>query len=97
DGSTFKAKYKFRPYFCAATKDKMEMDVDAYLRRRYEGQIADIHIVDKEDLDLISFDTVQQLMQAKSDLMHVVERNQEMFNATETYESILSGKRYKRR
>ncbi|PWA95928.1 DNA polymerase epsilon catalytic subunit [Artemisia annua] len=105
DGSTFKAKYKFRPYFYAATKDKMEMDVDAYLRRRYEGQIADIQIVEKEDLDLknhlsglrktylkISFDTVQQLMQVKSDLMHVVERNQEKFNAAEAYESILSGK-----
>lgn len=31
----------------------MEMDVDAYLRRRYEGQIADIKIVEKEDLDLV--------------------------------------------
>ncbi|KAJ9554747.1 hypothetical protein OSB04_009361 [Centaurea solstitialis] len=105
DGSTFKAKYKFRPYFYASTKDKMEMDVDAYLRRRYEGQIADIQIMEKEDLDLknhlsglrktylkISFDTVQQLMQVKSDLMHVVERNQEKFNAAEAYESILAGK-----
>ncbi|KAL4591685.1 hypothetical protein LXL04_004655 [Taraxacum kok-saghyz] len=105
DGSNFKAKYKFRPYFYAATKDKMEMDVDAYLRRRYEGQIADIQIVEKEDLDLknhlsglrktylkISFDTVQQLMQVKSDLMHVVERNQEKFNAAEAYESIVAGK-----
>ncbi|XP_023756876.1 DNA polymerase epsilon catalytic subunit A [Lactuca sativa] len=105
DGSTFKAKYKFRPYFYAATKDKMEMDVDAYLRRRYEGKIADIQIVEKEDLDLknhlsglrktylkISFDTVQQLMDVKRDLMHVVERNQEKFNASEAYESIMSGK-----
>ena len=29
------------------------MDVDAYLRRRYEGQIVDIEIVDKEDLNLV--------------------------------------------
>lgn len=36
-------------------QDKMEMDVDAYLRRLYESQIADIEIVDKEDLDLVSF------------------------------------------
>ncbi|KAM7522501.1 hypothetical protein LguiA_012403 [Lonicera macranthoides] len=105
DGSTFKSKYKFRPYFYAATKDKMEMDVEAYLRRRYEGQVADIEIVEKEDLNLknhlsglrntylkISFDTVQQLMNVKSDLMHVVERNQAKFNAAEAYESILTGK-----
>lgn len=32
----------------------MERDVDAYLRRRYEGKIADIQIVEKEDLDLVS-------------------------------------------
>lgn len=31
------------------------MDVEAYLRRRYEGQIADIEIVQKEDLDLVSY------------------------------------------
>lgn len=30
------------------------MDVDAYLRRRYQGQIVDIQIVEKEDLDLVS-------------------------------------------
>ncbi|KAL8475241.1 hypothetical protein ACS0TY_031590 [Phlomoides rotata] len=105
DGSMFKAKYKFRPYFYAATKDKMEMDVEAYLRRRYEGQIADIKIVEKEDLDLknhlsslhkcylkISFDTVQQLMEVKKDLVHVVERNQAKLEAEDAYESILSGK-----
>ncbi|XP_073146772.1 DNA polymerase epsilon catalytic subunit A-like [Henckelia pumila] len=105
DGSTFKAKYRFRPYFFAATKDKMEMDVEAYLKRRYEGQIADIEIVDKEDLDLknhlsglhkcylkISFDTVQQLIQVKNDLMHVVERNRAKLDAEDAYESILTGK-----
>ncbi|KAH7561206.1 hypothetical protein JRO89_XS10G0191000 [Xanthoceras sorbifolium] len=109
DGSTFKSKYKFRPYFYAATKEKMEMDVEAYLRRRYERQIADIVIVAKEDLDLknhlsglrksylkISFDTVQQLMDVKKDLLHVVERNREKFDASEAYESILTGKREQR-
>lgn len=35
-------------------QDKMEMDVEAYLRRRYESQIVDIEIMDKEDLDLVS-------------------------------------------
>ncbi|KAK6936184.1 DNA polymerase epsilon, catalytic subunit A, C-terminal [Dillenia turbinata] len=96
DGSTFKTKYKFRPYFYAATKDKMEMEVEVYLRRRYEGVIADIQIVDKEDLDLknhlsglfksylkISFDTVQQLMNVKNDLLHIVERNQAKLEAAE--------------
>ncbi|KAK2968075.1 hypothetical protein RJ640_000490, partial [Escallonia rubra] len=109
DGSTFKTKYKFRPYFYVATKDKMEMDVEAYLRRRYEGQVADIEIVEKEDLNLknhlsglqktylkLSFDTVQQLMNVKNDLMHVVERNQAKLVAAEAYESILAGRNKQR-
>ena len=29
------------------------MDVDAYLRRRYEGLVASSHIEEKEDLDLV--------------------------------------------
>lgn len=32
----------------------METDVEAYLRRRYEGRIANIEILEKEDLDLVS-------------------------------------------
>ncbi|OMO89101.1 hypothetical protein COLO4_19937 [Corchorus olitorius] len=109
DGSCFKSKFKFRPYFYVATKENAEMDVDAYLRRRYESQIAGIEIMDKEDLDLknhlsglqkhylkISFDTVQQLMDVKKDLVHVVERNQAKFDAAEAYESILMGKREQR-
>ena len=31
----------------------MQLDVEAYLRRCYEGHITDIEIVDKEYLDLV--------------------------------------------
>ncbi|KMT05520.1 hypothetical protein BVRB_7g176430 [Beta vulgaris subsp. vulgaris] len=105
DGSSFKVKYKFRPYFYAATKDNMETDVEAYLRRRYENDIANIEIVEKEDLDLknhlsglrktylkISFNTVQQLMSVKNDLLRVVDRNKTKFEAAQAYESIITGK-----
>ncbi|KAK4760568.1 hypothetical protein SAY87_005461 [Trapa incisa] len=106
DGTSFKSKFKFRPYFYAATKDKMEMDVEAYLRRKYESQIVNIEIIEKEDLDLknhlsglrksylkISFDSVQQLMGVKNDLLHVLERNRAKMDAAEAYESILTVKR----
>lgn len=133
----------------------MAIDVEAYLRRRYESEIADVNIVEKEDLHLvrhysfsiislslssivllmsllvrkllqliylwfhkvfmialftylqknhlsglrksylkISFDTVQQLMYVKNDLLHVVEKNQAQLDAADAYESILTGKRY---
>lgn len=32
-------------------------------------------------------------MHVKSDLMHIIERNQTKFDAVEAYESILTGKR----
>uniref|UniRef100_A0ACD5XVC0 Uncharacterized protein n=1 Tax=Avena sativa TaxID=4498 RepID=A0ACD5XVC0_AVESA len=109
DGSTFKVKYKFPPYFYAATKDKMELEVEAYLRRRYEGEIADIEIVEKEDLDLknhlsglkrkylkIQFDTVQQLMRVRTDLLDVVEKNEEERDAVDAFESIYGVKRVER-
>lgn len=41
----------------------------------------------------ISFDTVQQLMQVKKDLVHVVERNKAKLDTEDAYESILAGKR----
>lgn len=32
----------------------MESEVEAYLKRRYESYIANIDIIDKEDLSLVS-------------------------------------------
>lgn len=34
-------------------QDGLEMEVDALLRRKYEGVIRDIEIVEREDLDLV--------------------------------------------
>lgn len=42
----------------------------------------------------LSFDSVQQLMNVKSDLLHVVERNQSKSDAAEAYELIFTEKRY---
>lgn len=41
----------------------------------------------------ISFDTVQQLIQVKNDLIHVVERNKAKLVAEDAYESVLTRKR----
>lgn len=41
----------------------------------------------------LTFDTVQQLMNVKSDLMHVAARNKAKSDAAEAYESILTGRR----
>jgi len=87
----------------------MELEVEAYIRRRYEGEISDIEIVEKEDLDLknhlsglkrkylkLQFDTVQQLMRVRNDLLHVVEKNEEKLDAVEAFETIHGVKRVER-
>ncbi|KAK3158029.1 hypothetical protein QOZ80_2AG0131930 [Eleusine coracana subsp. coracana] len=87
----------------------MELEVEAYLRRRYEGEISDVEIIEKEDLDLknhlsglkrkylkLQFDTVQQLMRVKNDLLHVVEKNEEERDAAEAFETIHGVKRTER-
>ncbi|CAM6102738.1 unnamed protein product [Calypogeia fissa] len=106
DGSTFKTQFKFAPYFYLGTKKNMELEVDAYLRRRYEGQIANIKVVEKEDLDLknhlsglrhtflkVSFNTVQELMAVKSELLPIVERNQAKLEASQAYDSLFEAMR----
>jgi hypothetical protein len=42
----------------------------------------------------IQFDTVQQLMRVRNDLLHVVEKNEEERDAVDAFESIYGVKRY---
>lgn len=55
-GSLSLFPFCFNSYLCphALLQEKMELEVEANLRRRYGGEIADIEIVEKEDLDLVS-------------------------------------------
>ncbi|KAK3267055.1 DNA polymerase epsilon catalytic subunit A [Cymbomonas tetramitiformis] len=88
DGDTFKAHVKFFPYFYVAVKDNAESEIEAYLRRKYEGKIAETAVVPKEDLDLknhlsglqrpylkISFYNVQDLMEVRKEIHPIVARN----------------------
>eukprot|EP00850_Spirogloea_muscicola_P017955 SM000159S01786 [mRNA] locus=s159:288661:304957:+ [translate_table: standard] len=101
DGSSFKARVPFLPYFYLRTKSGMEMEVDAHLRRRYEGRFADICIVEREDLDLknhisglrssflkLSFHSVQDLMEVKREIGPIVERNRSKLEAATAYQTL---------
>jgi hypothetical protein len=63
--------------------------VEAFLRRRYEGKINNVEVVDKEDLDLknhlsgltqkylkVVFATVQDLMDVRREVLPMVKKNQ---------------------
>ncbi len=57
DGSSFKATFVYKPYFFVAiSKDSLMQEVEAYLMRRFDGQIDSTAIVSKEDLELVCAD-----------------------------------------
>ncbi|CAI7888252.1 unnamed protein product [Closterium sp. NIES-54] len=81
-------------------QERREMEVDAYLRRKYEGLITGIEPVEKEDLDLpnhlsgrrrvylkVCFANVQNLMEVRRDVLAVVERNKTRAQAAGAYGS----------
>jgi DNA polymerase epsilon subunit 1 len=101
DGQTFKAQVRYAPYFLLATKPDCEHDVEAFLRRRHEGKIHDVVMVDKEDLDLknhlsglkqrylkVIFATVQDLMDVRREVLPMVKKNQQKNEAAEAYEAL---------
>ena len=101
DGETFKAQVKYAPYFLLATKPDCEHDVEAFLRRRYEGKIHDVLVIEKEDLDLknhlsgltqkylkVVFATVQDLMEVRREVLPMVKKNQTKCEAAEAYEAL---------
>lgn len=105
DGSMFKAEVEYAPYFYLHVADGIEVEMDGWLRRKFNNSIKEIEIVEKEDLDLknhlsgikrkllkLSFWNVDQLVGAKQELMPHVRRNARKYNGTTTdYTAILRG------
>ena len=41
-------------FLVLASQDEMEREVEAWLRRKFEGRLQEVEVVHKEDLDLVS-------------------------------------------
>ncbi|XP_050780326.1 DNA polymerase epsilon catalytic subunit A-like [Gopherus flavomarginatus] len=54
DGSRFKVALPYKPYFYIATRKGCEREVSSFLSKKYQGKIAKLETVPKEDLDLVS-------------------------------------------
>jgi len=52
DGSSFKVTKMHAPYFYVSVKVDKELEVETFLRKRFERELADIELVEREDLDL---------------------------------------------
>ncbi|GFH21468.1 DNA polymerase epsilon catalytic subunit [Haematococcus lacustris] len=96
DGSMFKARMPFAPYFYLQVADGMEMEAEGALRKRFEGLVQAAEIVEREDLDLknhlsglkrkllrVSFWNSQQLQEVKRELVPVVAKNKARAKTTQ--------------
>eukprot|EP00043_Microstomoeca_roanoka_P015073 m.150253 g.150253 ORF g.150253 m.150253 type:complete len:2376 (-) comp16169_c0_seq1:102-7229(-) len=97
DGGRFKVAFPYLPYFYIKVKPNTEIEVEQYLKRKFDVKIAAIDRVDKEDLSLpnhlvglkqlylkLSFLNVHDLMHVKSKLSPQIRKNQQR-NADSLY------------
>uniref|UniRef100_A0A8C9TG99 DNA polymerase epsilon catalytic subunit n=1 Tax=Scleropages formosus TaxID=113540 RepID=A0A8C9TG99_SCLFO len=103
DGSRFKVALPFRPYFYIATKQNCEREVTSFLSKKFQGKVAKLEMVLKEDLDLpnhlvglkrnyikLSFNTVDDLIKVKREISPVVCKNREKEKCNDAYTVMLT-------
>ncbi|XP_058137158.1 DNA polymerase epsilon catalytic subunit A [Dasypus novemcinctus] len=103
DGSRFKVALPYKPYFYIATRKGCEREVSSFLSKKFQGKIAKVETVPKEDLDLpnhlvglkrnyikLSFNTVDELLKVRKEIAPAVRKNREQDQASDTYTSMLS-------
>lgn len=103
DGSRFKVALPYKPYFYIATRKGCEREVSSFLSKKFQGKIAKVETVPKEDLDLpnhlvglkrnyikLSFSTVEDLVRVRKEISPAVRKNREQGRASDAYTSMLS-------
>ncbi|KAM9811154.1 DNA polymerase epsilon catalytic subunit A [Neosynchiropus ocellatus] len=103
DGNRFKVALPFKPYFYIATKKNCEREVTSYLSKKFQGKVAKLEVVPKEDLDLpnhlvglkrgyikLFFNTVDDLMKVKREISPAVRKNREKEQSNDAYTAMLS-------
>uniref|UniRef100_A0AAX7U0J0 DNA polymerase epsilon catalytic subunit n=1 Tax=Astatotilapia calliptera TaxID=8154 RepID=A0AAX7U0J0_ASTCA len=93
----------FKPYFYIATKKNCEREVISYLSKKFQGKVAKLEILPKEDLDLpnhlvglkrnyikLAFNTVDDLVKVKREIAPAVRKNREREQSNDAYTSMLS-------
>uniref|UniRef100_A0A8C4T9X8 DNA polymerase epsilon catalytic subunit n=1 Tax=Erpetoichthys calabaricus TaxID=27687 RepID=A0A8C4T9X8_ERPCA len=103
DGSRFKVALPYKPYFYLATKKGCEREVISFLSKKYQGKIAKLEMLPKEDLDLpnhlvglkrnyikLSFNTVDDLIKVRREISPAVRKNREQEKSNDAYTAMLS-------
>ncbi|XP_054248557.1 DNA polymerase epsilon catalytic subunit A [Indicator indicator] len=103
DGSRFKVALPYKPYFYIATQKGCEQEVSSFLSKKFQGKIAKLETIPKEDLDLpnhlvglkrnyikLSFSTVDDLVKVRKEISPAVRKNRERDQANDVYTAMLS-------
>lgn len=106
DGKKFKTTIMYNPYFYVAVQDPYYKDVSVLLERKFEGIVASIEIVRKEDLDMpnhlsgkqgvflkLSFRNVQDLLSARRVLFPIVDANRKTKSSSHLSSAATSGEK----
>ncbi|EFN52544.1 hypothetical protein CHLNCDRAFT_26745 [Chlorella variabilis] len=106
DGGMFKAQVEYAPYFYLQVKDDLEMEVDSWLRRKFEGALKEVEVVQREDLDLknhlsgiqrkllkLTFWNQEQLQQTRREVQPIVSRNRYRRDGTSAYQLLAEQQR----
>uniref|UniRef100_A0A3B4CS33 DNA polymerase epsilon catalytic subunit n=1 Tax=Pygocentrus nattereri TaxID=42514 RepID=A0A3B4CS33_PYGNA len=93
----------YKPYFYIATRKNCEREVISFLSKKFQGKVAKLEIVPKEDLDLpnhlvglkrnyirLSFNTVDDLIKVKREISPAVRKNREREKSNDAYTNMLS-------
>lgn len=99
DGTTFKSKVMHRPYFYVLVKDEFIKETKAMLERRFNSELDELEIVDREDLDMadhlagkhrvllqLFFRNVSDLMSVRAEIQDAVKVNKSRSKAAEAYD-----------
>merc|ERR1711957_727187 len=54
NGDTYKALYKYEPYFYIIVKPESLLELQQFILRKFEGKVSNTDIIDRVDLDLIN-------------------------------------------
>ncbi|XP_036290221.1 DNA polymerase epsilon catalytic subunit A isoform X1 [Pipistrellus kuhlii] len=103
DGSRFKVALPYKPYFYIAARKGCEREVSSFLSKKFQGKLAKVETVPKEDLDLpnhlvglkrnyikLSFHTVEDLVRVRKEISPAVRKNREQGHSSDTYTAMLS-------
>ncbi|KAF3906314.1 hypothetical protein ABW20_dc0103392 [Dactylellina cionopaga] len=105
DGGSFKATVLYDPYFVIACKLGFEMEVEEWLRRKFEGLLKTTSRVTRDDLDMpnhllgykrtfikIDFHNVSDLLSVRKIIMPIAEDNRKNVDAMDTYAEVTNSR-----